>query len=231
MKLQKILLKVSRRQILNKMGAFLTVYNTTFSMVARCPKTLALGVCVSTAVPAVGNRVPHVETGVGAIATQAKTNITYGINGLELLRKGFSPRRALEILLKKDTDRESRQVIVIDKNGRTAAFTGKETIGWKGHLVGKNYVVAGNMLVGDTVIEAMAKTFQTSEGHALAERLMKALEAGQKVGGDKRGKVSAALLVAYDERKAKSPVLHLRVDEHPEPVRELRRIFQHSQRF
>lgn len=209
----------------------MAVYHATFSMAARCPKTLSLGVCVSTAVPAVGNRVPHVETRVGAIATQAKTNITYGINGLELLRKGFSPRRALEILLKEDPDRESTQVIVIDKDGRTAAFTGKETTGWKGQLIGKNYVVAGNMLVGDIVIEAMANAFETSEGDALPERLMKALEAGQKVGGDKRGKVSAALLVAYNERQAKSPVLHLKVDEHPDPVRELRRIFQHSQRL
>ncbi|MBE0512471.1 DUF1028 domain-containing protein, partial [Candidatus Bathyarchaeota archaeon] len=98
-------------------------------MVARCPKTLTLGVCVSTAVPAVGSRVPHVEAGVGAIATQAKTNIFYGINGLKLLKAGLSPQAALEVMLKEDPDRESRQVIIIDSEGRTAAFTGKETIG------------------------------------------------------------------------------------------------------
>jgi uncharacterized Ntn-hydrolase superfamily protein len=197
---------------------------TTFSMVARCPKTLTLGVCVSTAVPAVGSRVPHVEAGVGAIATQAKTNILYGINGLKLLKKGWSPQAALEAMLKEDPDRESRQVIIIDRDGRTAAFTGKETIDWKGHLIGDDYVVAGNMLVDGGVIEAMAQTFESSAGE-LAERLLKALEAGQETGGDKRGRVSAALVVASKQRGTE-PILDLRVDEHPNPVKELRRIFE-----
>jgi uncharacterized Ntn-hydrolase superfamily protein len=198
---------------------------TTFSMVARCQKTLTLGVCVSTAVPAVGSRVPHVEEGVGAIATQAKTNILYGINGLKLLKAGLSPQAALETMLKEDPDRESRQVIVIDREGRTAAFTGKETIGWKGHLVGEDYVVAGNMLVGSQVIEAMAQTFENSEGE-LAERLLKALEAGQKAGGDKRGRMSAALLVAGKKQRGNRPILDLSVDKHYDPVKELRRIFK-----
>lgn len=198
---------------------------TTFSMVARCTKTLSLGVCASTARPAVRSRVPHVEAGVGAIATQANTNITYGINGLELLRKGYSARTALEKMLKKDPEKESRQVIIIDRDGRTAAFTGKETISWKGHLVGKDYVAAGNMLTGSSVIEAMAQTFENSEGEDLPERLMKALEAGQSAGGDKRGKVSAALLVASNQQKAKLPSLDLRIDEHRDPVIELRKIF------
>ena len=192
-------------------------------MVARCPKTWMLGVCVSTAVPAVGSRVPHVEAGVGAIATQANTNILYGVDGLKLLKTGLSPQAALETMLKEDPDRESRQVIIVDKDGRTAAFTGKETIDWKGHLVGKDYAVAGNMLVSSRVIEAMAQTFESSEGE-LAERLMKALEAGQEAGGDKRGKVSAALVVA--SQKGTGPILDLRVDKHPDPVRELRRIFE-----
>ena len=194
-------------------------------MVTRCPKTLTLGVCVSTAVPAVGSRVPHVEAGVGAIATQAKTNIFYGINGLKLLKASLSPQAALETMLKEDPDRESRQVIVIDREGRTAAFTGKETIGWKGHLVGEDYVVAGNMLVGSQVIEAMAQTFENSEGE-LAERLLKALEAGQKAGGDKRGRMSAALLVAGKKQRGNRPILDLSVDKHYDPVKELRRIFK-----
>jgi len=193
-------------------------------MVARCPKTLALGVCVSTAVPAVGSRVPRVEAGVGAIATQAETNISYGINGLKLLKKGLSPQAALETMLKEDPDRETRQVIIIDGEGRTAAFTGRETIDWKGHLIGEDYVVAGNMLVGSQVIEVMALTFENSEGE-LAERLLKALEAGQEAGGDKRGRVSAALLVAGEERRENHPILDLRVDEHHDPIKELRRIF------
>lgn len=196
----------------------------TFSMVARCPKTQALGVCVSTAVTAVGSRVPHVEAGVGAIATQANTNVLYGIKGLELLKKGFSPQAILETLLEKDPEKESRQVIMIDKDGRTVAFTGKETIEWTGHLIGDDYVVAGNMLVGGKVIEAMAQTFESSEGE-LAERLLRALEAGQKAGGDKRGRMSTALLVASQQRGTGS-ILDLRVDENRDPVRELRRIFE-----
>lgn len=197
----------------------------TFSMVARCPKTKALGVCVSTAVPAVGSIVPHAEADVGAIATQANTNIIYGTKGLKLLKMGFSPKTALEAMLKEDSEKESRQVIIIDGLGRTAAFTGKETIDWKGHLIGKDYVVAGNMLVGSRVIEAMAQTFRSSEGE-LADRLMNALEAGQEEGGDKRGKTSAALLVVSKEQKGTRPLLDLRVDEHPNPVKELRRIFE-----
>jgi len=193
-------------------------------MVARCPKTMALGVCVSSASRAVGSRVSHAEAGVGAIATQAYTNVLYGTEGLKLLKKGLSPQEALEAMLKNDPGRELRQVIIIDKFGRTAAFTGKEVLDWKGHLIRKNYVVAGNMLVGGEVIEAMAEAFEGSVG-TLAERLMKALEAGQKAGGDRRGRVSAALLVV-DEEHIEAPVLDLRVDNHREPVRELRRIFE-----
>lgn len=194
-------------------------------MVARCPKTFALGVCVATAVPAVGSVVPHVESGVGAIATQAYTNVLYGINGLKLLKMGFSPQTALEAMLREDPEREQRQVIIIDKDGKTAVFTGKETIDWKGHLVGENYVVAGNMLVGSKVIEEMAHTFENSKGE-LSERLMKALEAGQEAGGDKRGKKSAALLVKNHQEIVTRPFLDMRVDEHPEPVKELRRIYE-----
>jgi uncharacterized Ntn-hydrolase superfamily protein len=194
-------------------------------MVTRCPKTLKLGVCVSTAAPAVGSRVPHVEAGVGAIATQAKTNIFYGINGLKLLKASLSPQATIETMLKEDPDRESRQVIIIDNEGRTAAFTGKDTISWKGHLVGENYVVAGNMLVCSQVIDAMAQTFRDSEGE-LAERLLKALEAGQEAGGDKRGRTSAALLIASQQQVKNRPILDLRVDKHHDPVKELKRIFE-----
>lgn len=197
----------------------------TFSIVARCPKTLALGVCVSTAAPAVGSVVPHVEAKVGAIATQAQTNILYGINGLKLLKMGFSPKTALEAMLKEDPEREKRQVAIIDKDGRTAAFTGKETLEWKGHLIGENYVVAGNLLAGAQVIEAMAQTFENSKGN-LAERLLKALEAGQKAGGDKRGRASAALLVADKPPLPTRPFIDLRVDDHPNPIAELRRIWE-----
>jgi len=196
----------------------------TFSMVARCPKTFSLGVCTSSAAPAVRSRVPHVEAEVGAIATQANTNLLYGLNGLKLLKKGFLPKTTLENLLIEDADRETRQVIIIDKQGRTAAFTGKGTINWKGHIIGEDYTVAGNMLVGSRVIEAMAQTFEDSEGK-LAERLMEALEAGQEAGGDRRGKTSAALVVANKEQNGTSSFIDLNVDRHQNPVKELRRIF------
>ena len=178
--------------------------------------------CVCTAAPAVGDRVPHAEAGVGAIATQARTSILYGTKGLTLLKTGFSPRAALEATLKEDLQRESRQVIIIDKDGKTAAFTGKKTIDWKGHFTGTDYVVAGNMIVGGRVLDTMIQAFKSSEDE-LEERLMKALEAGQEAGGDKRGKTSAALLVVRKEQVGTCPFLDLRVDGHREPVKELRR--------
>jgi uncharacterized Ntn-hydrolase superfamily protein len=202
----------------------------TFSIVARCPKTLNLGVAVASAAPAVGGRVPHAEADVGAIATQANTNVFYGVNGLKLLKKGFSPQAALEAMLKGDKERETRQVIIIDKNGRITAFTGKKTIEWKGHLVGKGYAVAGNLLVGKRVIEVMAQTFGSFKGE-LVEKLLATLEAGQNAGGDKRGKTSAALLVVGKGLGRPRPFISLRVDVHIEPVEELRRIFVEYQKY
>ena len=192
----------------------------TFSIIARCPKTLALGVATASASIAVGNRVPHVKAGVGAIATQAKTNIKYGIEGLKLLEMGFSPKKTLETLLEKDSEREERQVIIIDIEGRIAAFTGKKAVEWKGHIIGRNYAVAGNMLVGEEVIEAMVEAFEKSEGETLAEGLLRALEAGQRAGGDKRGKTSAALKVCDNEGLR----INLRVDLNPNPIKELRKM-------
>jgi len=200
--------------------------SATFSLVARCSGINEVGVCVATAIPAVGSVVPYAEAGVGAIATQALTNVIYGTRGIELLRSGFSPQEALERMLREDPERESRQVIMIDAYGRTAAFTGKANLDWKGHLIGENYVVAGNMLVGVQVVQAMAEAFETSEGE-LEERLLRALEAGQKAGGDKRGKRSAALLaMKRPEYKGVRPSIDLRVDYHEDPVKELRRIFE-----
>jgi len=200
----------------------------TFSIVARDPKTLALGVAVSTAVPAVGSVVPHVQTDVGAIATQAQTNILYGTEGLQLLKKGLPPQKALEIMLIKDRDREKRQVAILDIQGRTAAFTGLETEDWKGHRIGEDHIVAGNMLACERVILAMSESFEQEKG-SLAERLLKALEAGQNAGGDRRGRISAALKVADRRwRSASRPILDLRVDAHPDPVKELRRVYKVS---
>jgi len=197
----------------------------TFSIVARCLTTRSLGVGVSTAAPAVGNRVSYVEANIGAIATQANTNINYGIKGLKLLKLGFSPQTCLEAMLKEDSERETRQVIIIDEEGWTAAFTGKENIPWKGHLKGRDFIVAGNMLVGKQVLEAMKKTFENSTGE-LAERILKALEAGDEAGGDKRGKLSAVLLVANNKQEKTQPLINLRVDISLNPVKELRKIFE-----
>lgn len=197
----------------------------TFSIVARCLTTRSLGVGVSTAAPAVGNRVSYVEANIGAIATQANTNINYGIKGLKLLKLGFSPQTCLEAMLKEDSERETRQVIIVDEEGRTAAFTGKENIPWKGHLKGRDFIVAGNMLVGKQVLEAMKKTFENSTGE-LAERILKALEAGDEAGGDKRGKLSAVLLVANNKQEKTQPLINLRVDISLNPVKELRKIFE-----
>jgi len=200
--------------------------SATFSLVARCSRTNEVGVCVATAIPAVGSVVPYAEAGVGAIATQALTNVIYGTRGLELLRSGLPPQEALERILRVDPERESRQVTMIDTQGRTAAFTGKACLDWKGHLVGENYAAAGNMLVGAQVVQAMAEAFETSQGE-LEGRLLSALESGQKSGGDKRGKRSAALLVMKrPEYRGVRPFIDLRVDYHEDPVKELRRIFE-----
>lgn len=197
----------------------------TFSMVARSPKTPALGVVVATALPAVGSCVPHLEEDVGAVATQAQTSMFYGIEGLKLLRTSLSPQTALDNMLSKDREREKRQVIMIDAKGRKAAFTGKETVEWKGHFIGNDFVVAGNMLAGSRVIEDMAQAFEAHKGN-LAERLLKALEAGQNAGGDKRGHMSAAIRVSDRRWKSESrPYIDLRVDAHPDPVQELHRIY------
>ncbi len=198
----------------------------TFSLVARCPRTSALGVCVSTAIPAVGSVVPHVELGVGAIATQAYTNILYGVNGLKLLKEGLPPKSCLEKLLKEDSQKELRQIAIVDKHGRRAAFTGRETSEWKGHVIGEDCVAAGNTLTSARVLKAMVEAFESSEVW-LADRLMRALEVGEEAGGDKRGRMSSALMVA-DERMIfeTRPLLSLRVDLHTEPVKELRRIFE-----
>jgi uncharacterized Ntn-hydrolase superfamily protein len=198
----------------------------TFSIVAFDPKTGDLGVAVASRVLAVGAVVPYAQAGVGAIATQAFANTTYGPKGLALLRKGLTPEQVLKRLLAEDKDREHRQVGIVDAKGRAIAFTGKKCLPLAGHLVGKGYAVQGNILAGEQVVKAMAQAFESTKGE-LAERLMAALEAGESAGGDARGKQSAALLVVrkgggyggFDDR-----YIDLRVDDNPEPVKELRRL-------
>lgn len=196
--------------------------HTTFSIAARCARTGRFGVAVSTAVPGVGARVPHARSSIGAIASQAVSNPYLGFRGLVLLAQGIPADEALAIVMEKDEGQAYRQVTVVDRRGRSAAHTGGHTRPWSGHQVGENYAVAGNLLVGQETVEAMAAWFEDHPDDHLAERLLGALEAGQAAGGDRRGRVSAALFVVHTEDYAE---YDLRVDEHADPVAELRRLF------
>lgn len=199
----------------------------TFSIVAYDATSGMLGVAISTRVPAVGAVCPFARAGVGAISTQARTNPLLGIDGLDLLEQGYSAEEVLEKLLDADPDPEMRQIIAVDREGRSAAHTGSETDPWQGHRTGDGYAVAGNMLVGEETITAMAEAFEASADEPLSERLLQALESGQSAGGDKRGRQSAALYVVRSEPY---PYLDLRVDEHPDPVAELRRVHEVAKR-
>jgi len=195
----------------------------TFSITARCKRTGMLGVAVSTARPAVGSLAPYVKSGVGAISTQATVNPFYGIDGLSLLAEGLSVEEVLAKVQEVDSDHERRQVAIVDHEGHAIAYTGSETVPWQGHIVGDQFVVAGNMLTGPETIEAMAEAFQALENESLPERLLVGLQAGQDAGGDKRGRQSAALYVVGNQEY---PLVDIRVDEHQDPVPELRRIFE-----
>ncbi len=196
----------------------------TFSIVARSADRREFGVAVSTAVPAVGALVPHVSLS-GAIATQSFVNVHLGIRGIELLGRSTPVDVALEGLLREDPRPDLRQVHGIDAGGRQFAHTGAACVPWAGHLVRDDHSVAGNMLVGADTIVTMSREFAATAGGGLelAERLLVALEAGQAAGGDKRGKQSAALLVASPAPRFYH---NLRVDDHPTPVTELRRVFE-----
>ncbi|MEA2627171.1 MAG: hypothetical protein QOD06_3216 [Candidatus Binatota bacterium] len=199
----------------------------TFSIVARCSRTGELGVAVSTKVPGVGGLCPFARAGVGAVATQAWVNPYLGPRILDALATGLSAERALHREVDAETDREIRQLGVVDTRGGSAAFTGSETDPWKGHRSGRDYSVQGNMLVGAETVAAMEDAFLASAAEPLVERLMLALEAGQMAGGDRRGRQSAALLVHGEEDY---PLADLRVDEHADPVAELRRVLEVAKR-
>jgi uncharacterized Ntn-hydrolase superfamily protein len=181
-----------------------------------------LGVAVASKYVAVGAVCSHTQAGVGAISTQAYGNPYLGIDGLTLLQQGVSAPEALKLVLELDPGRDKRQVILADRHGQVAAFTGNLAAPWCGHRQGKNYAAAGNSLTGPTVVEAMSEVFEQSAAEELTERLLQALEAGQAAGGDRRGKQSAHLQVVHTEAWK---YVDLRVDEHPDPIAELRRIF------
>ncbi len=195
----------------------------TFSIIARDPETGHFGVAVSTAVPCVGAMVPHVKPGVGAIATQSFTNVRLGVDGLKLLELGLTSEAALTSLLVQDEEASRRQVAGIDRDNTPYVYSGDGCVDWFGSHEGEHYSAQGNMLVGEDTISAMAEAFEGSTGF-LGERLIRALEAGQAAGGDKRGRESAALPVAPLLPNDPLSKVDIRVDQHEDPVAELRRI-------
>jgi uncharacterized Ntn-hydrolase superfamily protein len=200
----------------------------TFSIVARDPTTGELGVAVQSHWFSVGSVVSWAEAGVGAVATQSFVDPGYGRRGLDLMRRGIAAPAALDQLVKADTQRDGRQVAMIDGQGRVSAYTGRSAIAAAGHRLGKGYSVQANLMANERVWPAMASAYEATAGD-LADKLMAALDAAQKAGGDVRGRQSAALVIV----KAKSSgrpwvgadrVFDLRVDDHPDPLVELRRL-------
>ncbi|CAA9436344.1 MAG: FIG00672996: hypothetical protein [uncultured Rubrobacteraceae bacterium] len=198
----------------------------TFSIAAFDPETESLGVAVQSKFLAVGAVVPWARAGVGAVATQAMANFNYGPRGLELMAEGRTAEETVEALTAADGDRDHRQLGVVDARGRAATFTGPECFDWAGGVTGEHYAAQGNILVGRETVDAMAKTYEQTGGD-LAARLLAALDAGQEAGGDSRGKQSAALLVVREGGGYggdNDHVIDLRVDDYPDPIKELIRI-------
>jgi uncharacterized Ntn-hydrolase superfamily protein len=196
---------------------------STFTILARCDATGEIGVAMSTAIPAGGAICPFV-TQHGAISTQSFNNYYFGIDGQQLLAEGLRADEVGEALLRRDPGRELRQLLIVDGSGVGWAFTGRGCIAACGHRIGSGCVVGGNMLSNETSLDAMVDSFQSSRVASLTDRLMGALEAGQRNGGDRRGKQSAALRVSRP--RGMIPVCDLRVDEHTDPVTELRRVLE-----
>ena len=167
----------------------------TFSIVAHDVETGQVGIAVASRTLATGARVPHIRTGVGAIASQARVNRLYGPHGLALPAAGATAADTVRLLIAGDEEREIRQVHVMDRTGRFAAHTGAQCDGWCGHLVKDGYSVAGNILTGAEVLDAMAAAYEAGMQLPLTQRLVAAMKAGQQAGGDKRGRQSAAILV------------------------------------
>lgn len=200
----------------------------TFSIVAADPETGEVGVAVQSKFLAVGSVVPWAKANVGAVATQSWANTAFGSEGLALLEKGLSPEEVIDKLVADDPDRSLRQVAVINAEGEASAFTGHECYDWAGHIIGKHHSCQGNILISEETVSEMSRTFEASEG-PLAERMLKAVAAAQHAGGDSRGKQSAAVYVVqegagyggYNDVK-----VDLRVDDHPEPIEELQRLYE-----
>jgi len=200
----------------------------TFSIVGFDPDNGDLGVAVHSKFPNVGVSIPFAQAGVGAIATQAYCNTSFGPKGLELLKNGASPQQAVDILIQNDPEKDYRQLGIIDAQGNSANFTGSKCFDWAGSYIGDNFSIQGNVLAGEKVVSEMAKGFTQKQG-PLTEKLMNALVLGQNAGGDRRGQQSAALLVVrenggyggFDDRYA-----NISVYDHKQPINELLRLYQ-----
>lgn len=203
----------------------------TFSIVARDPQTGELGVAVASRFFAVGSVVPFARAGAGAVATQANANTTYGPRGLELLARGATAEETLKVLLRTDADIKARQVGIVAADGTSVSYTGPECNAWAGGRSGPNYAVQGNILAGEAVVAALEKTFLETKG-SLAHRMYAALLAGDAAGGDSRGRQSAALLVVKENagyNGGNDRAIDIRVDDHPEPFKELGRLLDYAE--
>ena len=195
----------------------------TWSIVAHDKRAGRIGIAVATRFFAVGALVPHVRTGAGAVASQAFMNPYYGPKGLGLMQAGLSADEAVARLTGEDEGRDNRQLHVMDRSGRFAAYTGKACIGWCGQQLHPTFSVAGNMLAGPAVLDETARVYRERAALPFARRLIEAMRAGEAAGGDKRGKQSAALLVHDGEDY---PLYDLRVDDHADPLGELARLHE-----
>lgn len=205
----------------------------TFSIVGYDPIEKEWGIATQSKFLGVGAVVPWAKAGAGAVATQSYANTSYGPKALELMEQGKSAQETLEQLLAEDPDKEMRQVGLIDTNGNAATFTGAECYDWAGGFTGTHFAAQGNILVDERTVSEIARVFEEVEG-TLAERLLAALDAGQEAGGDSRGKQSAALYVVKDRGGYggfNDRFIDLRVDDHPDPIKELIRIFQLQQLY
>ena len=201
----------------------------TFSIVAADVEAGEVGCAVQSRYFAVGSVVPWAKAGVGAVATQAAGVAAYGPKVLALLEEGLEPAAALDRALAEDGARETRQLGVVTADGRAAVHTGAECLPWAGHRIGDGYAVQGNILAGEAVVTEMERAFLETRGASLAERLVSALESAQAAGGDRRGQQSSAIVVeragaAGESREGIDRICELRVDDHPEPIVELRRL-------
>jgi uncharacterized Ntn-hydrolase superfamily protein len=200
----------------------------TYSIAACDLEAAQWGVAVQSKFLSVGSVVPWAEPGVGAVATQAYANPRYGPDGLALLRDGLDAATVVERLVATDEGRDERQVGVVDAHGGSAAWTGPECSDWAGHRTGHCYAAQGNILVGPETVDALAVTFEATKGRPLEQRLIDCLAAAQLAGGDRRGQQSASLLVVERNggyARLSDVVADLRVDDHPQPIEELRRIY------